>query len=260
VLKALAQPLSSACDTAVEFLYPPACTLCEQVLPSVLVSGERDAVAMRLCAACRVALAPRAGDRCVRCDAPVGPYLDTSRGCIHCRSDRFAFERVLSLGVYEQRLRQAILSAKEPGGAPLATALAELLWQTQGPALATAAIDVVVPVPHHWTERLTHPHLPPATLAVTLARRLRVACNRHRLRKIRRTPQQSTLSGARRRENLRGAFRAVSGAGGGGTVLLVDDVLTTGTTAHRAAEALRATGTKRVLVAVIARAIVQQGA
>ncbi len=258
MLKALAQPLSSACDSAVEFLYPPACNLCEQALPSGRRGGERDAIAARLCAECRTALAPRAGNRCVRCDAPVGPYLDTSRGCIHCRSDRFAFERVLSLGVYEQRLRQAILSAKEPGGAPLATALAELLWQTQGGVLAATAIDVVVPVPHHWTERLTHPHLPPVTLAVTLARRLRAACDRHILRKTRRTPQQSSLSGVRRRENLRGAFRAVSR--GRGTVLLVDDVLTTGTTAHRAAEALQAAGTQRVLVAVIARAIPQQGA
>jgi predicted amidophosphoribosyltransferase len=258
VLNALAQPLSSACDAAVEFLYPPACTLCEQALPAGSGSGERDAVAARLCADCRTALAPRAGDRCARCDAPVGPYLDTSRGCIHCRTDRFAFDRVLSLGVYEQRLRQAVLSAKEPGGAPLATALAELLWQTQERALSAAAIDAVVPVPHHWTERLTHPHLPPATLAVTLACRLRAACDRHRLRKVRRTPQQSSLSGVRRRANLRGVFRAVSGLGG--TVLLVDDVLTTGTTAHRAAEALRAAGTQRVLVAVIARAIAQQGA
>ena len=70
---------------------------------------------------------------------------------------------------------------------------------------------------------------------------------------MRATPFQSALAPSARRDNVRGVFRA---AGGlllkGQTVLLVDDVLTTGSTASEAARALRAAGAARVVVAVLA--------
>jgi len=60
---------------------------------------------------------------------------------------------------------------------------------------------------------------------------------------------------ARRKANVRGAFRASSQASViGSTVLLIDDVLTSGNTASEAARALRRAGAKRVVVAVLARA------
>jgi predicted amidophosphoribosyltransferase len=176
---------------------------------------------------------------------------------VHCRSDRFAFERAVSLGVYEDALRHACLVAKRPGGAPLATGLADLLWSRTGESLLKANIDLVVPVPHHWTSRVVHNHLPPVTISRVLARRLKARWHGHILAKVRRTPSQVSLSVTDRRNNLRGAFRVVGGARLlGRTILLVDDVLTTGTTAHRAATELNQAGASRVLVAVVARAIV----
>jgi predicted amidophosphoribosyltransferase len=90
-------------------------------------------------------------------------------------------------------------------------------------------------------------------LARPLAGRLRLPCRPGWLRRGRRTPQQTLQPPAGRRENVRGAFRARAGAGlRGRTVLLVDDVLTTGSTAHEAARALRQAGAARVVVAVLA--------
>jgi len=64
---------------------------------------------------------------------------------------------------------------------------------------------------------------------------------------------QTSQTSAGRRENVRGAF-AASRPLAGRTVLLVDDVMTTGATASEAAHALRTAGTGRVVVAVLARA------
>lgn len=241
--------------TGVDFVYPPACAFCS----GSLGGGEgREAGWQRLCDVCVPALAPPVPNRCARCSAPVGPYLETTRGCVHCRGDRFAFTRAMSLGVYEGCLRHACLSAKGPGGGPLATGLAELLWARAGDELSAAGIDLVVPVPHHWTSRLWHAHFPPVSISRTLARRLKARWHGHILAKVRRTPSQVSLSATERRSNLRGAFRVVGGSRLSGLkVLLVDDVLTTGTTAHRAAGELLGAGAAGVLVAVIARGIVQ---
>jgi predicted amidophosphoribosyltransferase len=73
------------------------------------------------------------------------------------------------------------------------------------------------------------------------------------LRRIRATPrqtQQSSPSG--RQENVRGAFGVPRGVPvNGKTILLVDDVLTTGSTCHEAARALRKAGAARIVVAVL---------
>jgi predicted amidophosphoribosyltransferase len=78
-------------------------------------------------------------------------------------------------------------------------------------------------------------------------------CRPRWLRRIRNTPQQMRQTPADRRDNVRGAFRArARPALRGQTVLLVDDVLTTGSTCSEAARALREAGAARVVVAVLA--------
>lgn len=233
----------------VDFVFPPMCAGCQRPLP------DSSDTPRFVCLDCRQKLAPIIADRCRRCSAPVGPHLDTTAGCIHCREDRFAFERVFSLGVYDGALRSAVLSAKQPGGDVLTASLAELLFLRETDALQSLGIDLIVPVPHHWTERLLRRHLPPVTFATRLSRQLDVPWTAHLLAKVRRTTPQTELNASERRNNLRGAFRLIGGPQlEGSRILLVDDVLTTGTTAHRAASLLKKAGAT-VFVAVIARAL-----
>jgi predicted amidophosphoribosyltransferase len=233
---------------ALEFFYPPACALCHQSI------GDREALLIdRLCSDCGGELAPHIPHRCRRCSAPVGPFLDAQPDCIHCHDESFAFERVVSIGVYENRLRQACLAAKQNDS--LAMAFAELLWANNSAVLHEAHVDAVIPVPHHWTDRLARRVLPPATMARALAKRLGAPYEPHLLAKTRRTPAQADLTPTERRANLRHAFSCKGVSLRGATVLLVDDVLTTGTTAHRASVELRRAGAGRILVAVAARGI-----
>lgn len=241
--------LRNAGRATVDFLFPPACACCQQPL------GDSHDSPRLLCGACRTQSAPILPDRCHRCSAPVGPHLDTTAGCIHCAADRFAFQRVLSLGVYADRLRSAVLSAKQSGGDVLAATLAELLAIREAETLAQLKFDVIVPVPHHWSERLLRQHLPPVTMAERLARLLHVPWTPHLLTKVRRTRPQIELNHTERRNNLRGAFRLRGRPQlAGAQILLVDDVLTTGTTAHRAAAVMKKAGAI-VYVAVIARGL-----
>ncbi|MEX0716406.1 MAG: ComF family protein [Planctomycetaceae bacterium] len=242
------------CRSAVDLVYPPACPLCG----GDAREGEANAAVfgrVGLCATCAAAVMNVEGPRCARCAAPVGPHLDTARGCARCRAERFAFDRVVALGVYDGPLRSACLRAKSPGGRALAAGLAELLWEREGSALGGVRPDCVVAVPHHWTDRLRGRTNASETLAQVLARRLLVEFAGPILRKTRRTPAQSSLKPSQRRTNLRGAFRARGEFPSRVTVLLVDDVLTTGATAHEAARQLRNAGADRIVTAVVARGL-----
>jgi predicted amidophosphoribosyltransferase len=238
--------------SAVGLVYPPLCVACGSELPE-----RADAVPghQRFCERCLGQLRCRIDRACLSCGAPVGPHLQGWK-CRHCRMDEFAFERVVALGVYESALRGACQRAKEPNGGPLTAGLSDLLLEAHEATFCEARIDLILPVPHHWWERLTQPHLPPVTMASVLSRRLSIPMGTHILAKRRRTPAQSSLPPARRRRNLRDAFSVTGGQRlEGRTVLLTDDILTTGTTADRAARVLKQAGARRVLVAVLARGI-----
>lgn len=235
-----------------DFLYPPSCRLCDRELPE----GVPDEPGPYFCVDCQKALTVSHGRACLRCGASIGPHLDPERPCAYCHNESFIFERVLRLAVYDGAIRKACLAAKQPGGESLAAALGELTYTSESEAFLASRIDVVIPVPQFWGQRLVRPHHAAETLARVWARRLHVPVAGHILQKQRWTQPQSRLKPSQRRSNLRRAFVAVgSGRLSGATVLLADDVMTTGTTAQEAARQLRQAGAAHVVVAVVARGL-----
>ena len=95
---------------------------------------------------------PREGDRCFRCGSPIGPFINNGRDCVRCRRDRFHFERVIRLGIYQSALRNMCLASKR--SEELAAALAGYFWQREEATLRGAKADLVIPIPHHWRENL----------------------------------------------------------------------------------------------------------
>ncbi len=235
-------------DRLLDGIYPPMCVFCQQ--DDSQIDGST-----RLCLPCREKLAPLRLHVCQRCDAPVGPHLDTSFGCIHCRTDRFAFDRVLSLGPYEDELRTVCQRLKKHHEAALTTCMGVLLSQRIA-AESTVPFDFVLPVPHHWSLRMGRRAAAAELLADVVSQQLSFSCERFLLTKIRRTARQSTLLPTKRRNNLRSAFRLRDRRRvAEKRILLIDDVLTTGTTANRIARLLRDAGAQSIIVAVLARGL-----
>lgn len=230
----------------VQLLYPGCCHLC-----GVLLAPGVDF----FCPACRTGLLTDPLPSCPRCAGTVGPFAVTSGGCAGCRGESFAFDGAVRLGPYDGVLRDAVLRLKLHTGEGLAELLGGLWAEHHRQRLIALGTDTVIPVPLHWWKRWRRGYNQSASLARGIAGKLQIPCFPAWLRRLRNTPVQTAQSPAGRRDNVRGAFRADPRARlKGRRVLLVDDVMTTGATAHEAAGALRAAGAARVVVAALARA------
>lgn len=175
--------------------------------------------------------------------------------CPRCDQLRPHFDAAVRLGRYEGALRAAVLRIKRADEAALATALGELLIHSARVQLTEFKVDVVVPVPMHWTRRAWRGANSPETIAQRLAAQLRLPMRTNLLSRRRRTSPQASLSPRQRKANVRGAFRAAKHRDlPGARVLLVDDIMTTGATLNEAAKMLSKAGAGFVAVAVIARA------
>lgn len=248
------RPLVHWGRAALRFVFPPSCPLCQADVEDHADDSGGHPVSPLLCGQCLIDVSKPRGNRCQRCGLPVGPYVRSDHGCPKCETHKFRFQKVIRFGLYDDSLRRACIRAKATTQFPLAAALANLLWLSEQLDLQVANVDVIAPVPCHWTRRLMQPHHAAETIARVLAERLEKPLQRSLLRKKRLTTDQSDLPAAQRRLNLKDAFAVPwhSRSPKGKTVLLVDDILTTGTTANECTRTLLHAGAKQVVVAVIA--------
>jgi ComF family protein len=225
-------------------IFPGHCLTCGSALPSGTNS---------FCVLCENALTTDPGIPCPRCAATVGPFAADAQGCIHCRSIQPFFDAARRLGPYTGPLLKVVISMKRPMGEGLAGLMARRWAERDAKWFAGLNVSAVVPVPLHWRRRLKRGYNQSAALARALAVRLGVPFRANWLRRIRHTPSQVGQSLSQRKENVRGAFRGNASVAAK-TILLVDDVMTTGSTASEAARALKNAGAVFVAVATLARA------
>ena len=114
-------------------------------------------------------------------------------------------------------------------------------------------IDMIIPVPLHWSRCFTRGYNQSALFCEELARLTKIKFQ-PALRRIKRTRQQARLDRDQRRKNLSGAFVLKAGVDlSGKTILLVDDVMTTGATLSAATKAFENSGVKAIYTLVIGR-------
>jgi ComF family protein len=227
-----------------QILYPGLCVVCSTPL------GDRPG---DFCEGCRAALLDDPHPACRRCASTLGQNLPVGERCPRCQDESFQFDGVIRLGTYDGARREVILRMKHGRYEALSECVGELWAEHAAERLKAVRGVAVVPIPLHWRTRWHRGYNQAELLARALASRLHLTCDTRWLRRVRLTRKQTDVAPSARRVNVRGAFRAApSVKWRGATVLLVDDVLTTGSTASDAARALKEAGAAHVSVAVLA--------
>ncbi len=214
-----------------DLLFPQRCLVCE--LPGAAV-----------CPRCAASLPRLGGSLCARCGAPAVWPVER---CRECAGRRLAFSSARAAVEYDRSVRAIVGAWKERGLRRLCSLAADLVEEV----VPRPDIELIAYVPPDGERGLLRGYHPPAGLARELGARWQLPV-RSLLQRTRPLPRQRGLSPAARRRNVRGAFRARPARG---TVVLVDDVYTTGSTVAAAASALRAAGVRRVEVVSFARAV-----
>jgi ComF family protein len=246
--------LSQACAHVgrmlLDSVLPPLCLGCNEIVET---PGA-------LCAACWQGFSFVAPPYCARCAAPF--VEDPGRGalCGACLARPPRYRRARAALIYDARSRRLLLPFKHGDRTDIARACGR--WMARAGSELLAEADLVAPVPLHWRRLFTRRYNQAQLLARVAVREAAVG-TRPRLapdllRRRRWTSSQSGLRAQERRGNVRQAFdihpRWVAEVAGK-TVLLVDDVLTTGATVEACTRVLQRGGARHVDVLTLARVV-----
>src|SRR6184192_2514542 len=232
-------------EAGVLLLYPPVCTLC----------GGKTRAGEYLCERCEAKATPIVAPFCQQCSEPFEGAIATAFTCANCAHRAIYFDAAVAAYRGRGIVRQIIHEFKYGRQVHLRHLVARWLCAAfDDERLRGRQFDIIVPVPLHSTRQRERGFNQASLLAELLSVEISVP-SRPLLGRVRYTTTQTALDRAERMENLRNAFRLRKTATVRNLrVLLIDDVLTTGSTLSECSRVLKRAGAISVHAAMAARA------
>ncbi len=250
-------------------LYPARCLGCEeQLYESVSDQGDsqppetndcytRQTLSFdttNWCPACIEEIAGDLIDRCYSCGAQIRSNNQFGKKCRLCVKLDLRLDRAICVGNYRGLLQELVIRMKREKSDVLAIQLGRLTGQLIPKFEVPEDVDFLVPVPMSWSRKFTTGFQASAVIAKGIRMELGTPKVSSVIRCLRKTKKQGRLSTTARFANVKGAFEISARADvKNKSILLVDDVMTSGATLSEIAKLLKRSGAKEVFAAVIAR-------
>lgn len=233
-------------QTVLNVIYPPSCALCDA---ETTETGG-------LCGPCWVRTPFLTGCLCALCGVPLEGDPDPEARCDDCLVIARPWSAGRAAVAYTQAARAMVLRLKHGDRLDLVDPAAG--WMVRAAQGFWPDAPLLVPVPLHWTRRITRRYNQAALLARAVGRKTGSEVAPMALIRTRRTMKQERTSRAERFEALSGAIAAhprYGAALSGRNVVLIDDVMTSGATLAASAEACLGAGARDVRVLTLARVV-----
>lgn len=227
-------------EPLVDLVYPPQCLLCQNALTQRLINQP-------LCKTCLSTIVLNRPPFCLGCSRPLTDLLLGPR-CQNCARHELAFDFAWSASLYEEPVKSLLHLFKYSGRTGLRFPFAQIMIDfIKDHNLDIAQFDCVVPIPLFASRFRERGYNQAFLLAKEISQHFQLPLEPQGLCRSRPTLPQSLLDKKKRWTNVEGAFRinqlqTIKGQ----SVLLIDDLLTTGATASSAALCLKAHKAKRV--------------
>jgi len=228
----------------INFLLPPTCPVCHK-------KSETEG----LCAECFSELEFIGTQKCSVCGKPLDIIIpDIQNICGKCLKNPPHFHQAEAVFKYNDTIKKLILLFKHADHIELTELFVK--WLCANSHQMILKNDIIVPVPLHWSRSLKRKYNQSALLAQRLAKRFNKSYAPLVLKRIKFTKSQGHLSRKERQKNVKGVFvvkhpEQIQGK----SVLLIDDVFTTGSTANECAKVLLKAGAKSVDVLTLAKVV-----
>lgn len=229
----------------VDLIFPPRCPVC----------GDGIGGQTGLCASCWGTLAIPGEPACVACGRPFGDTMPDGATCAPCFASPPRHAGIAAGTLYNDTSRRLVLAFKHGGRLGLAPMMAGLMLSK------LAFVDeswIIVPVPLHRWRLWKRGYNQAAELAREIARRSGASMCVDGLERLKATPSLGGLGKAARKRALSGVIGvrpARKALLEGASLVLVDDVLTSGATTDACVSALRRAGAEKVVIACFARVL-----
>lgn len=220
-------------EKILNILYPRCCPVCHRIL--------RDQNTL-VCPECvnKPRLVPES--RCMKCGKPV---KEEEEYCRECAAGRRSFTCGKAIYLYDEQMKSSLLKYKYFGRREYGDFFGAAMCRYSREEIRRWRPDVIFPIPLHKRKKRIRGFNQSEYLARILGKAWGIPVETEILLKVRKTGSQKKLDAARRRKNLEKAF-AVTEPLNGLSILLIDDVFTTGSTIDAAASVLKAAGAKNV--------------
>lgn len=245
----LAKRLHNLAQTALTFVYPDVCQVCNH-LRATVSEGY-------VCPECWRKVRFMVPPLCERCGLPFEGEISDQFECANCRELDLSFSTARSAVAAKGMVLDIIHRWKYSQALWFEPFLAGLLVREAAPALRDSGWDYIVPVPLHPVKQAEREFNQAEHLSRHLGEATGIPVQTKLLRRINPTLTQTRLSRAERTKNMTGAFAPGRDEASirGKRLVVVDDVLTTGATTSACAAALKACGATEVCVWTVARGL-----
>lgn len=223
-----------------EYLFPPRCIICDSVIP-----GREQGICGKCLPGVKYVMRPR----CLKCGKAIRE--EQNEICYDCGRKQHYYEAGRALYEYES-IAASIYRFKYKGRTEYARTYAAEIQEYLGKVISGWEAGLLVPVPLHKSRMRKRGYNQAALLAGELSKRTGIPMDDQLVVRCRNTAPQKTLDPRQRQNNLKKAFKIAGNVVKLSTIIIIDDIYTTGQTVDEVAEVLLEAGAKRIFFITLA--------
>ena len=221
--------LSDSKRMLLDLVYPPRCPICGQPAP----------FGLKICPECRLRLPVIESKRCRKCGKPVEDFETL---CPDCAGENHMYDRGLGIYMYDETMKRAISELKYKGRREYGGVFGELIFDKARSELKYWKPDCLIPIPLHPIRERERGYNQARIISEAISKSSGIPTRTDILIRTMDTDRMKELSAKDRTNNMIRAFAAAGDCRGMRSVVLIDDIYTTGATIDAAATVLRRAG------------------